>query len=160
MLLRSALWSIVVVGLALPALGDEPPRHQSLYALYFAEVVRVIDGDTLDVRVSLWPGLEAIYAVRVRGVDAPELRRVGCEAEQVWGEQAKAQVQKLYAVGSLVRLENVEYDAFSGRVVADVRRWRSDRWLYLADELVERDLAVVWTPDMPDVPWCLLAETR
>ena len=160
MLLRSALWSIVLVGLALPALSDELPRRQARYALYFAEVVRVIDGDTLDVRVSLWPGLEAIYAVRVRGVDAPELRRVGCEAERVWGEQAKAQVQKLYAVGSLVRLENVEYDAFSGRVVADVRRWRSDRWLYLADELVERDLAVVWTPDMPDVPWCLLAETR
>jgi len=39
-------------------------------------------------------------------------------------------------------------------------RWRSDRWLYLADELVERGLAVAWTPDMEDVPWCLLAQSR
>lgn len=135
---------------------DVPNPH----ALYYAKVVRVIDGDTLDVRIELWPGLEAVYAVRVRGVDAPELRRTGCEAERLWGEEAKAQVEKLYDVGTQVRLENVEYDAFAGRVVADVRRWRSDRWLYLADELVERGLAVAWTPEMADVPWCVLAETR
>ena len=130
------------------------------YALYYAEVVRVIDGDTLDVRVDLWPGLQAIYAVRVRGIDAPELRRAGCEEERIWAEQAKAQVAKLYDVGSRIKLENVEYDAYSGRVDADVRRWRSDRWIYLADELVERGLAVAWTPDMADVPWCLLAKER
>ena len=130
------------------------------HALYYAEVVRVIDGDTLDVRVDLWPGLQAVYAVRVRGIDAPELRRAECEEERVWAEEAKAQVAKLYDVGSRIRLETVEYDAYSGRVVADVRRWRSDRWIYLADELVERDLAVVWTPDMDDVPWCLLAAAR
>jgi micrococcal nuclease len=130
------------------------------YALYYAEVVRVIDGDTLDVRVDLWPGLQAVYAVRVRGIDAPELRRVGCEEERIWAQEAKAQVEKLYDVGSRIRLENVAFDAYSGRVDADVRRWRSDRWIYLADELVERNLAVAWTPDMADVPWCLLAKTR
>jgi micrococcal nuclease len=130
------------------------------YALYYAEVLRVIDGDTLDVRVDLWPGLQAVYAVRVRGIDAPELRGVGCEEERVWAQEAKAQVEKLYDVGSRVRLENVAFDAYSGRVDADVRRWRSDRWIYLADELVERNLAVAWTPDMADVPWCLLAKTR
>lgn len=158
--LRTAFCSIALIVLAAPGSTENLPVVRSPYALYYAKVVRVIDGDTLDVRVALWPGLEAVYAVRVRGVDAPELRRVGCEAERLWGEQAKAQVERLYEVGSTVRLEDVEYDSFSGRVVADVRRWRSDRWLYLADELVERDLAVAWTPDMPDVPWCLLAESR
>ena len=130
------------------------------YALYYAEVVRVIDGDTLDLRVDLWPGLQAIYAVRVRGIDAPELRRAGCEEQRIWAEEAKAQVAKLYDIGSRIKLENVEYDAYSGPVVADVRRGRSDRWIFLADEVVERGLAVAWTPDMADVPWCLLAQAR
>ena len=150
--------ALVLLCLTAPALAQDVAANP--YALYYAEVVRVIDADTLDVRVDLWPGLQAVYAVRVRGIDAPELRRPGCEAERVWAEEAKAQVEKLYDVGSRVRLEKVEYDAYSGRVVADVRRWRSDRWIYLADELVERSLAVAWTPDMADVPWCLLAASR
>ncbi len=130
------------------------------YALYYATIVRVIDGDSIAVRVNLWPGLVAEYSVRVRGIDAPELRRVSCEEERIWGEEAKAQVEKLYEAGSTVRLENVEFDAFSGRVLAEVRRWRSDRWLYLKDDLIDRGLAVEWTPKMDDVPWCLLANTR
>jgi len=66
----------------------------------------------------------------------------------------------LYDVGSSIRLENVEYDAFSGRVLADIRRWRSDRWLHLEEEMIERKMAVAWTPEMDDVTWCLLAKDR
>ncbi|KQI71984.1 nuclease [Loktanella sp. 5RATIMAR09] len=136
--------------------GDEQTRYVS----YTAKVVRVIDGDTLDVEVDLWPGLIAQYAVRVRGIDAPELRRVGCEEERIWGQEARNQVEKLYPEGTVVRLEYVARDAFDGRVVADVKRWRSDRWLSLADELIQRGLAVEWEPTMADVQWCLLATTR
>ena len=124
---------------------------------YTATVIRVIDGDTLEVRVELWPGLMAEYSVRVRGIDAPELRRVDCEQERLWGEAALDQVRKLYPEGLEIHIENVDRDPFFGRVVADVRRFRSDRWLFLKDELLERNLAVVWTPQMADVPWCLLA---
>lgn len=144
--------------LACGAAAQERPPNP--YALYFAEVVRVIDGDTLDVRVDLWPGLQAVYAVRVRGIDAPELREAACPEERVWAEAAREQVARLYPEGSLVRLEDVEYDAFAGRVVADVRRWRSDRWLYLADELVSRSMAEAWMPEMADIDWCELAAAR
>lgn len=130
------------------------------YRLYFAEVINVIDGDNLAVKVRLWPGLVAEYSVRVRGIDAPEIRRPSCEEERSWGDEAKAQLEKLYDVGSEVRLENVAYDSFSGRVLADVSRWRSDRWLYLKDEMVERGMAVFWVPQQADVAWCLLAKTR
>lgn len=112
------------------------------------------------MRVSLWPGLVAEYSVRVRGIDAPELRRVGCEEERTWGEEAKAQVEKLVPVGSVIRLDDVGRDPFFGRVVADVRRERSGRWIRLSDDLLVRGLAVEWDPAMSDVPWCLLATTR
>ncbi len=158
MTLRCLIVALIAFFQTSPILAQDGVTNP--YALYYAEVVRVIDGDTLDVRVDLWPGLQAIYAVRVRGIDAPELRGVACEEERIWAKDAKAQVEKLYPPGSRVRLEDVEYDAYSGRVDADVRRWRTDRWIYLADELVERNLAVAWTPEMDDVPWCLLAQTR
>jgi micrococcal nuclease len=153
----SAILAACVVGS--PALTQEIER-ESRYGLYYAEVVNIIDGDNLVVSVDLWPGLVAEYSVRVRGIDAPEIRRPGCEDERNWAEEAKAQLLKLYDIGSTIKLENVENDSFAGRVLADVSRYRSDRWLDLKDEMIERNMAVAWTPKLADVPWCLLAKTR
>ena len=125
----------------------------SPYSEYYGTVERVIDGDTLVVRLDLWPGLEAIYSVRVRGVDAPELRGAKCPQERLWAEEAKAQAEKLYGPGTTVRIENVELDSF-GRAIADIRRWRSDRWMHFADEMVEREMAQAWQEDWPDIDWC------
>ena len=41
-----------------PTFAQEIP---SPYSEYYGTVERVIDGDTLVVRLDLWPGLEAIY---------------------------------------------------------------------------------------------------
>ena len=146
------------------AFTDVPADEAGQYSEYSATVLRIIDGDTLEVAVDLWPGLTGNYSVRVRGIDAPEIRRGSCpekEDEMLdWGEEAKAQVEKLYPVESRIRLEKVELGDFAGRVIADVRRWRSDRWLFLKDDLLDRGLAVEWTPEMDKVPWCLLLETR
>lgn len=136
------------------AYGESAPPIENPYALYFGIVDRVIDGDTLVVSVKLWPGFVAKNSVRVRGLATPELHRVVCDRERELGEEAKAQVERFYPPGTLVRLEDLEMDGF-GRVVADVRRWRSDRWLLLKDEIIERGLGVAWDTSMGDVPWCL-----
>jgi endonuclease YncB( thermonuclease family) len=39
-----------------------------------ATVERVVDGDTLAVRAKIWIGHEIDVLVRLRGIDAPELR--------------------------------------------------------------------------------------
>ena len=142
------------------AAAQNQPDIKNPYSEYYATVVRIIDGDTLEVRVDLWPGIIAEYAVRVRGIDAPEMRGANCPQEKLWAEEAKAQVEKLYDVGSTVKLEDVAFDAYSGRVDAHVRRWVSDRWKYLADELIERDLAKDWTPDMDKIKWCDLVKSN
>ena len=143
----------------LAAHGSSAQEIPEPYALYYATVERIIDGDTLGVRIALWPGLEAVYSVRVRGIDTPELKGSECPEEKLWAEEAKLQAEKLYDIGTTVRLENVEMDSF-GRAIADVRRWRSDRWLYLADEMVERGMAEPWLPDEADIDWCKLATER
>jgi len=127
---------------------------------YQATVVRVIDGDTIEVDAEVWPGLVARYAVRERGIDAPEIRRVACEEERKWGEDAKAQLEKLYPAGQIIRLDDVALDGF-GRVLADVRRLLpSDQFIPLERDMISRRLAVEWDPSMADVQWCLLATTR
>jgi len=97
--------------------------------------------------------------VRARDIDAPELRRADCPEEKQWAEEARAQAEKLYGPGTVVRLENVGLDSF-GRAVADIRRWRSDRWLYFADEMTGHGMAEPWQQDWPDIDWCALATER
>lgn len=152
------LIAALVLALAAPAAAevDVTSRSTIFPGPYLAELVDVIDGDTLDMRIAIWPGLVAEYAVRVRGIDTPETRRPGCEEERDAGEAAALAVRDLYGPETRIRLSEVAYDPFSGRVVAEVRRYHADRWLSLADELVERELAQRWRPGMNPVPWCLL----
>lgn len=138
-----------------PAISQDIP---SPYSEYYGVVERVIDGDTIVVRLDLWPGLEAVYSVRAKDIDAPELRG-DCPEEKAWAEDARAAAERLYGPDTLVRIENVELDGF-GRAVADIRRWRSDRWLYFAEEMTERDMAKPWPKDWPDIDWCELAKSR
>jgi endonuclease YncB( thermonuclease family) len=145
--------------LALCATAVVPAVHaqeiSARYSEYYGTVERVVDGDTLVVIVDLWPGFTATYPVRARGIDAPELRGAACPDERVRAEDARRQAERLYGPGTIVRIENVEMDSF-GRAVAEIRRFRSDRWLYFADEMVDRGLAEPWQEDWPAIDWCAL----
>ncbi len=84
-----------------------------------AEVVRVIDGDTIEVRAFIWPGHSVETRVRLADVDAPELRRVSCEEEREAGFAAKAFVEGLLAGnGMRVQISEVRLGSFAGRVIA------------------------------------------
>ena len=59
---------------AAPATSVGTSSHKfDVQTVYPAEVVRVIDGDTFQARVQVWPGLSVDTKVRLRGIDAPEL---------------------------------------------------------------------------------------
>ncbi|MFN3835036.1 MAG: thermonuclease family protein [Glycocaulis sp.] len=84
-----------------------------------AEVLRVIDGDTIEVRAFIWPGHSVETRVRLADVDAPKIRRVRCEEEREAGFAAKAFVEGLLAgEDARVSLRAIRPDAFGGRVVA------------------------------------------
>lgn len=46
----------------------------SAYGPYKAELVRVVDGDTIDITIELWPGLTQRARIRLEGVNTPEKR--------------------------------------------------------------------------------------
>jgi endonuclease YncB( thermonuclease family) len=157
-LVAAALLLIVVSGQSSAEGNPYLTEDVSYEGPFRATVVRVIDADTIEVNVELWPDLLQTATIRVRGIDAPEARST-CESEKALGLEAKEWVEKMYPVGEVIRVEDVEHDSLS-RYVADVKRWRSDRWLPLANELLERDFAEIWYPGQQDVPWCLIAQER
>jgi len=82
-----------------------------------ADVLRVIDGDTFEARVHVWPGLDITTKIRLRGIDAPELR-ARCPAERTMAEAARDALADMLAEGA-VGVSAVTPDKYGGRVVAD-----------------------------------------
>ena len=87
---------------------------------YPAEVIRVIDGDTFEARVRVWPGLDVDTKVRLRGIDAAELH-ARCADELAQAQAARAALQTILAQGG-VAISQVGIDTYGGRVDAQYRR--------------------------------------
>jgi endonuclease YncB( thermonuclease family) len=95
-----------------PAEGGRPTR-----AAYPAQVLHVNDGDTFEARVSVWPGLEITTKVRLRGIDAPELRS-RCADELAKAQAARDALLAILSEGA-VGVSQVTLDKYGGRVLAE-----------------------------------------
>ena len=104
---------LMLVAGSMPSLAG-----QTLAGPYTATVERVIDGDTLAVRVPVWIGQELTVLVRVRGIDAPE-RRSRCAAERALAKRASAFLAAMVA-GGPVRLSQISGGKYFGLVLAEV----------------------------------------
>ena len=84
-----------------------------------AEVIRVIDGDTILVAAKPWPQQTMEVYVRLRGIDAPELRSA-CSATRDAGRQARDALASLTVGQGPIQLTHISGDKYFGRVVADM----------------------------------------
>ena len=112
-----------------------------------AEVLRVVDGDTLTVRAKIWIGQELTTNVRLFGVNAPELS-AGCDEERALAEAARRYLAERVE-GRPVTLRNIALDKFGGRVVAVVEDGAGD----LGSALLAARLAVPYDGGRRD-SWC------
>jgi endonuclease YncB( thermonuclease family) len=87
------------------------------------DVVRVLDGDTFEARVRLSPNMPITTRVRLRDVDAAELK-ARCAREYFKAVAARAGLQRLLAEGG-VRIFNISPDKYPGRVDASVSTRRT-----------------------------------
>jgi len=86
--------------------------------VYPIEVLRIIDGDTFEARVLVWPGLDVDTKVRLRGIDAAELH-ARCGDELAKAQAARTALQTILAEGG-VSISRVGIDKYGGRVDAAV----------------------------------------
>jgi endonuclease YncB( thermonuclease family) len=87
------------------------------------DVTSTIDGDTFEARVHLLPGHDLVTRVRLRGIDAPELK-AQCAQELRLAEAATDALRGLLRQGE-VTIYNIGPDKYQGRVVADVATRRT-----------------------------------
>lgn len=84
-----------------------------------AEILRVVDGDTLLVEAQPWPQQKMEVYVRIRGIDAPELKSK-CEAVRLAGQNARHALETMAADSIRIQLTRISGDKYFGRIVADV----------------------------------------
>jgi len=96
--------------------GGSDARHS-------VDVIRTIDGDTFEARVHLPPDLNLTTRVRLRGIDAPELK-ASCSQELQMAETATSALRVLLGEGD-VMIFNIGPDKYAGRVVADAATRRT-----------------------------------
>ncbi len=83
-----------------------------------AVVLDVLDGDTFLAEALVWPGHTVTVNVRIRGIDAPEMK-ARCEAERDAAHRARDALAGLFGAGP-VAISNISGAKYYGRVLADV----------------------------------------
>ena len=108
----------------------KPPNRKSCYNFRVTEIVKVLDGDTIDVIIDLGFDLYKKERVRIAGVDTPEKRTRDLE-EKALGEDATNWLKEQLA-GAIsgeddlvIRTELVGGMGKYGRLLG---------WLYIGDE--------------------------
>ena len=119
---------------------------------YRAIVLRVVDGDTVDVDIDLGFGIwMKRERVRMMGIDTPE-SRTRDKVEKVFGLAAKERLRELLPVGSITVLKT-EIDKKGedakgkfGRILGDfkVERWENQPAERATDILIEEGYGVAY----------------
>ncbi|WP_339759525.1 thermonuclease family protein [uncultured Hoeflea sp.] len=90
-----------------------------------AQIVRIIDGDTIEVDAHPWPGHAVRVSVRLRGIDTPE-RRSRCPGQRAAAQLARNELERLVSAVPTVELINVAGGKYYGRVLADMKAGSRD----------------------------------
>lgn len=85
-----------------------------MYEYKVKEVLRVVDGDTIDVLIDLGFDLTKKERVRVSGVDTPECRTKDAQ-EKALGKQASAFAERWFSEGEII--VRTEKDGKYGRML-------------------------------------------
>lgn len=118
------------------------PRFSARYFAgpILAKVMRIVDGDTVDVRAQIWLGQELQVRVRLAGIDTPELRGK-CPNERHLARRARSFVLHHLERGALkpalppglnqapaqmVWLSQIKAGKYAGRVIAKVTTARGE----------------------------------
>jgi micrococcal nuclease len=104
---------------------------------YEWEILRVVDGDTLEIKNECFPK-ELKLSVRVLGIDTPEKgSRAKCDKEAKLAEKASKFTKQFIGKNKTATFRNIKWDKYGGRLLADVEINGKS----LSDELIKNGLA-------------------
>jgi micrococcal nuclease len=116
-----------------------PPSRKSCYNFRVTEIVKVLDGDTIDVIIDLGFDLYKKERVRVAGVDTPEKRTKDLEEKELGLDATRWLKEKLEGAISgddelIIRTELVGGVGKYGRLLG---------WLYIGDAELSLNEAMI-----------------
>jgi endonuclease YncB( thermonuclease family) len=139
---------LAAAALAVQAALSQDAARDVLAGPVAADVVEVLDGDTIAVRARIWLGQELATRVRLSGIDAPELHGK-CERERRLAAAARAFLAQ-HLADRPVELRDVQFGKYAGRVVARVVTNKGED---VAAALLEAGLARPYDGGARR-PWC------
>jgi len=118
---------------------------------YDVTVIKVVDGDTVDVDINLGFGVELKdERVRVMGIDTEE-SRTRDKVEDLFGETAKARVKELMSEGAkLITTEDKAGEDMKGKFGRILGDFRLPSGKTLTETLIEEHLAVPYNGQSKD----------
>jgi len=137
---------LVLVGMVVVRAASAEAPHRTLAA----QVLRVTDGDTFQSEVEVWPDTFVRTAIRIRGMDAPEVFHPRCPAEKVKALAATAALAALIGA-KRVYLTNYGFDKYGGRVNAVVQLPSGEE---VAAHQIGAGHAQAWSGTGPKPTWC------
>ena len=112
--------NIVVAALAMAYLAVAPAAAAKMFrGPVEAIVVEVIDGDTFLAEARVWPGHTVRVNIRIRGIDAPEMK-ARCDAERAAALRARDALALARRRQAGLDLQHIGGAKYYGRVLADV----------------------------------------
>ena len=118
------------------ASAEASPRKDVLQGPIRGEVIEVLDGDTVSVRLQVWIGQRIETHVRFAGIDTPEIRGK-CAQENTLAKKARDEVAALLQDGQ-VTLSDIRLEKYAGRVMATVM---TANGINIAEHLISKGYA-------------------
>ena len=129
----------------------------SLPNTYKAQLIRVIDADTIKLRLELYPGLFKEVNLRIAGIDAPESRRGKksgvqiSECEVTEGKAATEVARKILAKSNTLIVKNIDLSKtkYVGRITGELwfalQQGKDATLINFASYIVKQGFAVKYT---------------
>jgi endonuclease YncB( thermonuclease family) len=117
--MRFYVFLALALSIIIPAHAQKMPKNS---ATYDAQVLRVLDGDTIVIAAPFLPApLKPELAVRIFGVDTPEKgHRARCPKENKGALMASQYTKQLISQGGNIQVTLYGWDKFGGRVLGDI----------------------------------------
>ena len=112
-------------------------KHENIFLVYKCELLKIIDGDTLDLKIFFGLGFFCHARIRLKDVDCPEVYGVKkTDPEFIKGTVATLTVKKWFYNSGPVYYVNAEHRDLYGRWLGEVWKCPGENSLndYLIDE--------------------------
>ena len=153
MLIRFVFVFLALAIVILPSHPQTARNHDNNHIAHpiAIEVLRVIDGDTLDVEAHIWLGMTKATRVRLRGIDTPELRGK-CQQEKTRAEQAKKALEDIVKQEQhQLVITDIGYGTYAGRIIATVTTQTGTN---ISQLLIAQGFARAYDGRTKRKPWC------